>query len=376
MLSTNINDRSALGQVSVQDKDLIPVVDDRGDFNIIFIHKDLDDFGLDPYSFRIYSRIVRRAGRGESWENNKNMAAGCCMSEAQVKKSLNILVRHGLIIKESRPGKTCIYRVAPRRNWSNPIPPIEPSNTDSYHKASRNGEVNKGTNIVQIATTELGSTDKKGVSKNTNSVRLATTELTPSYQVANHLATTELRSISNRNKSNKDLARSVGEKVQVQDVEVAQDLNNLPEPKEDLDRNRELTLKANNSAPIENNSQNYDKWECPEPKLLREFMKWLSETAPHIQTARHASNWCNKYPQEADLAWDDFTGAKNKAENQKSVFASYLPQQHEQLMQTYKSSVREYQAGCSLFLEQFERDNGAYLDWVEINHPEWLREAA
>ncbi|MHC5827776.1 MAG: hypothetical protein ACYT04_70800, partial [Nostoc sp.] len=110
------------------------VQDDRDDFNFIFVHKELDDFGLDPYSFRIYSRIVRRAGKGEAFESNKNMAIGCRMSEAQVKRSLKTLATHGLIIKESRPGTTCIYRVAPRRNWSNPIPIIQEFCTVSSHR--------------------------------------------------------------------------------------------------------------------------------------------------------------------------------------------------------------------------------------------------
>jgi predicted transcriptional regulator len=110
------------------------VQDDRDDFNFIFVHKELDDFGLDPYSFRIYSRIVRRAGKGEAFESNKNMAIGCRMSEAQVKRSLKTLATHGLIIKESRPGTTCIYRVAPRRNWSKSIPVISEVCTDSSHR--------------------------------------------------------------------------------------------------------------------------------------------------------------------------------------------------------------------------------------------------
>jgi hypothetical protein len=28
----------------------------------IFIHSELDDLGLDPYEFRVYARIARRAG--------------------------------------------------------------------------------------------------------------------------------------------------------------------------------------------------------------------------------------------------------------------------------------------------------------------------
>jgi hypothetical protein len=151
--------------------------DDRDDFNFIFVHKELDDFGLDPYSFRIYSRIVRRAGKGEAFESNKNMAAGCRMSEAQVKRSLKTLTTHGLIIKESRPGTTCIYRVAPRRNWSNPIPIIKEFCTDSSHRptltqVSQNGGVGlielggrsdraRGVGLTELESNSLLNTSNK-----------------------------------------------------------------------------------------------------------------------------------------------------------------------------------------------------------------------
>jgi hypothetical protein len=335
--------------------------DNRDNSSIAFIHKELDDFGLDPYSFRVYSHIVRRAGNGgECWESNKNMADVCCMSESQVKRSLALLVKYGLIFKESRLGTTDLYRVAPRSNWSNPIRPTTPIGTDSSHRTNRNFEVIKNTNIIRLVPAELG-----GRSGRTRGVGLV-----------------ELQSISHISKSNKDLERSVVEEVQEvevvregdnSEVQEVQNFGNTSEPKEGLDRNPKPILKANNSALIENDSQN---WQCPEPKLRREFMKWLSDTGTHIQTARHASNWCNKYPHDADLVWDDFMSAKNEVEDQNSRFASYLPQQHELLAQKYKSAVRDKCMGCGVFLDQFIQEKGAWLNWAKANYPEWLDESA
>lgn len=155
MNSTTINDRASVAKKCAG----YTAQDDRDDFNFIFVHKELDDFGLDPYSFRIYSRIVRRAGKGEAFESNKHMAEGCRMSLAQTKRSLKTLTDHGLVIKEQRPGTTCIYRVAPRRNWSEPIPPTKPSSTDGSTRPTRNGQIlddSENTNNVRIALPELG----------------------------------------------------------------------------------------------------------------------------------------------------------------------------------------------------------------------------
>ncbi|RCJ19228.1 hypothetical protein A6770_32215 [Nostoc minutum NIES-26] len=166
--------------------------DDRDDFNFIFVHKELDDFGLDPYSFRIYSRIVRRAGKGEAFESNKNMAIGCRMSEAQVKRSLKTLATHGLIIKESRPGTTCIYRVAPRHNWSEPIPINQQVCTDSSHRPTP----------TQVALSEgVGLTELGGRSDRARGVGL--TELGGRSDRARGVGLTELESNSLLSTSNK-----------------------------------------------------------------------------------------------------------------------------------------------------------------------------
>lgn len=83
----------------------------------IFIDRELDDFGLDPYQFRIYARIARRAGEKGAYESIKNMATGCQMSEGKVKSSLKVLIECGLVTKESCVGGTSIYRLTDKSEW-------------------------------------------------------------------------------------------------------------------------------------------------------------------------------------------------------------------------------------------------------------------
>lgn len=83
----------------------------------IFIDRELDDFGLDPYQFRIYARIARRAGEKGAYESIKNMATGCQMSEGKVKSSLKVLIECGLVTKESCNGGTSIYRLTDKPEW-------------------------------------------------------------------------------------------------------------------------------------------------------------------------------------------------------------------------------------------------------------------
>ena len=84
----------------------------------IFVQGELDDYGLDPFAFRLFGRIARRAGRdGGSYESVAHMAAGCQMSEGTVKRKLKYLISIGAITKSSRPGRTTVYRPHPLELW-------------------------------------------------------------------------------------------------------------------------------------------------------------------------------------------------------------------------------------------------------------------
>jgi DNA-binding transcriptional ArsR family regulator len=86
----------------------------------LFVKSEIDDYGLDPYEFRLYARIARRAGRGEAWESIPNMACACQMSISRARKALRLLEAAGLIESIERPGYTTIRRLTPKHKWVHP----------------------------------------------------------------------------------------------------------------------------------------------------------------------------------------------------------------------------------------------------------------
>ncbi len=80
----------------------------------------LDDYGLNPFEFRIYARIVRRSDHEGSCESVASMAVACKICEQVVKSSLRFLAATGMIERVSRPGQTTIYRLTPYDRWVHP----------------------------------------------------------------------------------------------------------------------------------------------------------------------------------------------------------------------------------------------------------------
>ena len=87
---------------------------------VLFVKSDIDDYGLDPYEFRIYARIVRRAGRGEAWESIPSMARACRMSESRARAALQLLEAAGLIKSFVRNGNTTLRHVTDKCSWIHP----------------------------------------------------------------------------------------------------------------------------------------------------------------------------------------------------------------------------------------------------------------
>lgn len=84
------------------------------------VHSDLDEYGLDPYEFRIYAHIVRRtSGKldGECFAKLQKIAETCQMSVRKAQYALKTLCDAGLIIKLPRKGRTDVYKLAPKTNW-------------------------------------------------------------------------------------------------------------------------------------------------------------------------------------------------------------------------------------------------------------------
>src|ERR671917_2326812 len=85
----------------------------------LFVKRDIYDYGLDPFEFRLYGRISRRAGNeeGEAWESVPSMARACCMSVTRARMALQLLELAKLIESIERPGYSTIRRLTPQHKW-------------------------------------------------------------------------------------------------------------------------------------------------------------------------------------------------------------------------------------------------------------------
>jgi len=102
-----------------EENERLRVKDRRDDFPV-FIHSELDDYGLTPIEFRVYSRLARRAGQyGKHSESVPNMAKEFDVSVRTIQRSLKLLVACALVARHIRPGKTDEYSLNPRSTWRN-----------------------------------------------------------------------------------------------------------------------------------------------------------------------------------------------------------------------------------------------------------------
>lgn len=91
--------------------------EDNRSNRIIFVHSDLDLYGLSPYEFRLYAHIARR---GQCFSNLNTTAKICKMSVRKAQYALKNLESWGLVEKTIRKGKTDIYELTPRSKWKDP----------------------------------------------------------------------------------------------------------------------------------------------------------------------------------------------------------------------------------------------------------------
>lgn len=84
---------------------------------MIFVHADLDLYGLNPYEFRLYAHIARR---GQCFSSLETMANICKMSVRKAQYALKSLLSQGLIEKTTRKGRTDVYQVTSRSEWKEP----------------------------------------------------------------------------------------------------------------------------------------------------------------------------------------------------------------------------------------------------------------
>ena len=92
-----------------------------------FVPPALDDLGLDPLTFRVYCRIVRRAGvledehgnkrRGECFESVVNIAAAVGAWRPIVTRAVRQLEELGLVQVVRRIGQTAKITLPPATAW-------------------------------------------------------------------------------------------------------------------------------------------------------------------------------------------------------------------------------------------------------------------
>jgi hypothetical protein len=120
-----------------------------------FIPSELDDYGLDPFEFRVFCHISRRAGtsNGEFYEGDKNAAKRCCMELKTYRKAKHYLEQSGLITIEIRPGKTAIVHLVHCKDWPTATKlGATKSGTTTKSGATRSGATKSGTTTKSGAT--------------------------------------------------------------------------------------------------------------------------------------------------------------------------------------------------------------------------------
>jgi hypothetical protein len=93
---------------------------DQSEFNVLFVHSEIDDYGLSKEEFRIYAHLARRAGQGSAWPSIESIAAKCIIHPDTVYAVLRRLKELNLIRVQPRPGFTSVYTLTPRSQWKPP----------------------------------------------------------------------------------------------------------------------------------------------------------------------------------------------------------------------------------------------------------------
>lgn len=82
-----------------------------------YIDIEADDAGLTASQFRVYARIVRRAGETKCFESVEHIAAGCRLEKKTVLQCLRDLMQANFIKKIKRPGRTSEYTLIDKSEW-------------------------------------------------------------------------------------------------------------------------------------------------------------------------------------------------------------------------------------------------------------------
>jgi hypothetical protein len=98
----------------------VKVLDHRDDLPI-FLHSELDEYGLDPFEFRVYAHFCRRGSRTNIRASIGTIAKFCKMSERKAKYCIDALCAFGLIrMVKARNGEPTVYELNSKAAWIDP----------------------------------------------------------------------------------------------------------------------------------------------------------------------------------------------------------------------------------------------------------------
>jgi DNA-binding MarR family transcriptional regulator len=98
----------------------VKVLDHRDDLPI-FLHSELDEYGLDPFEFRVYAHFCRRGSRTNIRASIGTIAKLCKMSERKAKYCIDALCAFGLIrMVRARNGEPTVYELNSKSAWIDP----------------------------------------------------------------------------------------------------------------------------------------------------------------------------------------------------------------------------------------------------------------
>ncbi len=126
----------------------------------IFVHSNLDEYGLDIYEFRVLAHVARRASKEQGcFTSQAKMAKICGLSQRKVLEVLKVLCGADILKKErSSERRTNVYRINPCSQWK------LPSELDEVRKKAKEPQ-KKNSKLEQIAT-NWAKAKKKGRSHN------------------------------------------------------------------------------------------------------------------------------------------------------------------------------------------------------------------
>jgi predicted MarR family transcription regulator len=108
--------------------------------SVAFVHNFLDEYGLDPYEFRLYAHIVRRTGgkpEGVCFASLRKTAEICKMSTRKAQQAIKVLIKANFVTQTKRTGRTDEYRVTPVSEW------VPKEDLDEIRKAIAGNSTNK-----------------------------------------------------------------------------------------------------------------------------------------------------------------------------------------------------------------------------------------